>query len=466
MKNKVFLIYPPSPVMNREDRCQQPTDDLVVIPPLPPSDLLYMASIARMADKEPVIKDYSLNNASIENFVYDIKKISPSYLVLNAASTTLETDLAVVKIAKELIPDITVIAKGAHFRLFDIKTLEEYKELDIVIRGEVEFTLLDILKRTPLNDIKGITYRNNGIISRNEDRPFIKNLDDIPYPARDLIDNSIYRRPDTDEVQAVIKVSRGCPYHCFFCLATPVSGSVVRTRSPENIVGEIKECYEKYGIKNFIFWSDLFNFNHEWVKDLCRKIIDSKMKITFSTNTRADSADIETAKLMKKAGCSLVSIGIESGCKQILDNMGKKITKEQVKNTVKLFKKLGIKIYGYYVVGLPWESEETFRETMEFAKSLNTEYVSFYTATALVGTKFYEYVKENNLGELNFTKPYYYPTVNTHYLSKDRVFELHKNALKEYYLRPSYIFMMLFKIHSLHELYNYFKAGIRVLLRK
>ena len=466
MKNKVFLIYPPSPVMNREDRCQQPTDDLVVIPPLPPSDLLYMASIARMADKEPVIKDYSLNNASIEDFAYDIKKISPSYLVLNVASTTLETDLAVVKIAKELVPDIIIIAKGAHFRLFDIKTLEEYKELDIVIRGEVEFTLLDILKGIPLNDIKGITYRNNGIISRNEDRPFIKNLDDIPYPARDLVDNSIYRRPDTDEVQAVIKVSRGCPYHCFFCLATPVSGSVVRTRSPENIVGEIKECYEKYGIKNFIFWSDLFNFNHEWVKDLCQKIIDSKMKITFSTNTRADSADIETAELMKKAGCSLVSIGIESGSKQILDNMGKKITKEQVKNTVKLFKKLGIKIYGYYVVGLPWESEETFRETMEFAKSLNTEYVSFYTATALVGTKFYEYVKENNLGELNFTKPYYYPTVNTHYLSKDRVFELHKNALKEYYLRPSYIFMMLFKIRSLREFYNYFKAGIRVLLRK
>lgn len=169
---------------------------------------------------------------------------------------------------------------------------------------------------------------------------------------------------------------------------------------------------------------------------------------------------------MKKAGCSLVSIGIESGCQELLDKMGKKITLNQIRNTVKMFKKEGIKVYGYYVVGLPWESEETFRETMNFAKSLNTEYVSFYTATALIGTKFYDYVKEHNLGELNFDLPYYYPSVNTHFLDKERVFELHKNALKEYYGRPSYMLMMLFKIRSFKEFFNYFKAGLRVLFRK
>ncbi len=452
--------------MNREDRCQQPTDDLVVIPPLPPSDLLYMASVARMANFVPYVRDFSLNNQTLEDFKREVFDIKPDYLVLNVASTTLESDLLTVKTAKEILPDITIIAKGAHFNTFDIKTLEDYPELDIVIRGEAEFTLLDILKKLPLNEIKGITYKKGGIISKNPDRPFIQNLDEIPYPARDLIDNSIYTRPDTGEVQAIIKVSRGCPYHCFFCLATPVSGSKVRTRSPENIVGEIRECYEKYGIKNFIFWSDLFNLDHDWVKRLCLEIINSKLKITFSTNTRADSADVETARLMKKAGCSLVSIGIESGCQEMLDKMGKKITKEQIKNTVKMFKKTGIKIYGYYVVGLPWESEETFRETMEFAKSLNTEYVSFYTATALVGTRFYDYVQKHNLGNLNYDKPYYYPSVNTHFLSKDRVFELHKNALREYYGRFSYIFMMLFKIRSLKEFCNYFKAGLRVLFRK
>ncbi|MCD8025005.1 MAG: B12-binding domain-containing radical SAM protein [Candidatus Gastranaerophilales bacterium] len=464
--SKIFLIYPPSPIMNREDRCQQPTDDLIVIPPLPPSDLLYMASISRTAGFEPIVKDYSENNQTIEDFCKDLKEISPEYLVLNAASTTLAADLAVIEPAKEMFPEIKIIAKGAYFAIFGEKVLEDYPKLDIAIQNEAEFTLLDILKGAPLAEIKGIIYRKNEKIFKNPKRPFLDNLDEIPYPARDLIDNSKYIRPDTNEVQAVIKVSRGCPYHCFFCLATPVSGAKVRMRSPKNIIGEIQECYEKYGIKNFIFWSDLFNLDHEWVKNLCTEIINSGLKITFSTNTRADSADYDTALLMKKAGCTLVSMGIESGCQELLNKMGKNITKEQIKSAVKIFKKAGIKIYGYYVIGLPWESEESFKETMSFAKSLNTEYVSFYTATALAGTKFYDYVKENNLGEIDYSKPYYFPSVNTHYLSKERIFELHKNALKQYYARFSYIFMMLFKIHSFREFWNYFKSGMRILFRK
>ena len=128
MKDKVLLIYSPSPVMNREDRCQQPTDDLIVIPPLPPSDLLYMASIARMAGKIPYVKDYSLNNQTMDDFIRDFKEINPDYLVINVASTTLNKDLAVLSAAKEINPDVTIIGKGAHFNMFDIKTLEDYRE--------------------------------------------------------------------------------------------------------------------------------------------------------------------------------------------------------------------------------------------------------------------------------------------------------------------------------------------------
>lgn len=466
MENNILLIYPPSPIMNREDRCQQPTDDLIVIPPLPPLDLMYMASIAREENYTPYIKDYSLSKDGNNELISDIKNINPKYVVVNVASTTLKNDLSAIKLIKTVNKSITVIVKGAHFLTKDEDTLKEFEDINIAIRGEVEFTLKEILQNKPLGEVLGITYRYNEKVLRNENRPFIENLDEIPYPARDLIDNSKYTRPDTGEIQGVIKVSRGCPYHCFFCLATPVSGSKVRMRTPKNIMGEIKECYEKYGIKNFVFWSDIFNIDNSWVKNLCNEIINSGLKITFSTNTRADSADFETAKLMKKAGCSLVSIGIESGVQEILDNIGKKITKEQIISTVKMFKKLGIKIYAYYVIGLPWESRETYMETLNFAKSLNTEYVSFYTAAALVGTRFYDFVIENNLGELNYDMPYYYPSVNTFYLSKDEVFKLHKKAVKEYYARLSYIFMMLFKIKSLKEFINYAKAGFRVIFRK
>ena len=274
MKGDVFLVYPPSPVMNREDRCQQPTDSLIVIPPLPPTDLLYLGSITKLVGLKPVVKDYSLNSETIDDFKCDLKEIRPKYLVANVASTTLNSDLEVFRAAKEVLPDIICIAKGAHFNVFDVKTMEDNPSLDIVIRNEAEFTFKEILENKPYEDILGITYRSGSVIIKNPKRPFIENLDEIPYPSRDLIDNSVYKRPDTGEVQAVIKVSRGCPYHCFFCLATPVSGAKVRKRSPENIVGEIKECYEKYNIKNFIFWSDLFNSDNKWVSKLCEKIIE------------------------------------------------------------------------------------------------------------------------------------------------------------------------------------------------
>lgn len=463
---KIYLIYPPSPVMNREERCQQPTDDLIVIPPLAPLDLMYFASIARDVGFEPIIRDYSYPVSSYDDFTIDLKKIAPKYILVNVATPTLENDLMSLRIAKEVFGDsITTIAKGAHFSFLAKQVLQSHDFIDIAICGEGELTLKEILQGSPLSEIKGICYRDDYEIVENQRRPFNENLDDLPYPARDLIDNSLYIRPDNNKKQAVIKVSRGCPYHCFFCLATPLNGRIVRKRSAENIIGEIRECVEKYGINNFIFWSDIFNLDKEWTRDLCRKIIESGLKITFSTNTRADSADMETIILMKKAGCRLVSIGVESGSQYMLDKMGKKITLSQIVNTVKAFKKSGIQIYAYYVIGLPWETKETIKDTLNFAKKLNTDYVSFYTATALVGTTFYDYVENSSLGELDYSHPYYFPTVRTHELSSQEVFEYHKKMVREYYLRPLYILKMLLKIRSFAQLSNYIKAGLRVLKR-
>ncbi len=461
---KILFIYPPSPVLNREDRCQQPTKDLIVIPPLPPTDLMYMAAVAEKAGLEAKIADYSQGG----NYTDDLKNFKPDYLVINVATPTLEHDLESLKIAKEILPDIITLAKGAAFLTLSEEIMNKHSELDIVIFGEVEETLKEILNNKPLNEIKGIYFRNNNEIIFTGQRPFIENLDEIPFPARHLVDNSIYRRPDNNKVQAVIKVSRGCPFHCFFCLATPVSGAKVRKRSVENIFEEIKECVEKYGITNFVFWSDIFNIDREWVFALCNKIIESGLKITWSANTRADTADFEMAKIMYKSGCRLVSIGVESGSQYMLDKIGKKIKLDDVRRTVSIFKKAKIRIYNYFVIGLPWESEETIEDTIKFAIELDSDFISFYTATPLPGSRFYDYAKENELfdKETTFENAYYYPAVNTHHLSRERVFELHKSALKRFYLRPMYILKMLSRIRSLAEVKSYFTAGINLLLRR
>ena len=193
-----------------------------------------------------------------------------------------------VKKAKEICPDIITIAKGAAFLNHGNDILANHKSLDIGILGEAEDTLKEILSERPLKDISGIYYRDDLVINFTGARPFIEDLDSIPFPARHLVDNNVYRRPDNGKVQAVIKVSRGCPFHCFFCLATPVSGAKVRRRSPENIIAEIRECVEKYNIRNFLFWSDIFNIDKEWTMDLCQKIIDSGVKISY--NQRAMKA--------------------------------------------------------------------------------------------------------------------------------------------------------------------------------
>lgn len=463
-KKRVLLIYPPSPVMNREDRCQQPTKELLVIPPLPPQDLMYLAAVAEKVGLEAKIEDYSQGG----DYEKDLKEFNPDYLVINIATPTLEHDLDAVKKAKEICPNVTTIAKGAAFLTLGMAILEEHKDLDIGILGEAEETLKEILEGKTYSDILGIYYRDDLLIKFNGPRPFIEDLDSIPFPARHLVDNSIYRRPDNNKVQATIKVSRGCPFHCFFCLATPVSGAKVRRRSVENIMAEIKECVEKYNITNFLFWSDIFNLDKKWVYDLCQAIIDSGLKITWSANTRADTADYDMAKKMYESGCRLVSIGVESGSQYMLDKMGKKITLDDIRRTVKIFKKAKIRIYNYFVIGLPWESEETVEDTIRFAIELDSDFISFYTATPLPGSTYYNYAKEHNLfdKDTSFESAYFYPAVNTHHLTKDRVFELHKSAIRRFYLRPMYILRMLSRIRSIEEIKNYFRAGMSVLLRK
>ena len=216
------------------------------------------------------------------------------------------------------------------------------------------------------------------------------------------------------------------------------------------------DSIERYNITNFLFWSDIFNLDREWTIELCKKIIDNGLKITWSANSRANTMDDEMASWMYKSGCRLVSIGVESGSQEVLDNIGKKITLDDIRNTVKILKKNRIQIYNYFVIGLPWETEKTVEETINFAIELDSNFISFYTATPLPGTRFFAYAMMNKLieGQLNFESAYYVPTIRSHELSKERIFELHKQAIKRFYLRPKFILKTLFSLRSFTEFKN------------
>jgi len=462
-REKIFFVYPPSPVMNREDRCQQPTGDTTIIPPLPPVDMMSLSRIAKKYNYETIFKDYSLNNETVYDFMRDLRVYKPDFLVLNIASTNLENELSILTQSTELLENTLVIVKGAIFNFCSYSIMQRFPEIDIALRGDIEEAFDEIIQYKDLDEIKGITYQINNKIVSTPDRELSDNIDFMPFLDRDLIDNNFYVRPDTRKPQTIIRVSKGCPNNCFFCLATPLNGKKVRYKSPKLIIEEIKECINKYNIKDFIFWSDIFNYNKAWVQELCNLIIEARLDINFSTNSRADTADCETLKLMKKAGCNLVSIGVESGSQEILDKIGKNITLKQIKTTVEMIERLGMQVYAYYVIGLPWETKDTIKETFEFAKKLNTHFATFYTATALYGTRYYDYIKKNRLGEINYEKPYVSPSIKTYELSEEEITKYNAQLNKEYYLRPRYVLKMATQINSLMKFKTYYDTFFKFL---
>lgn len=459
-KPKIFLIYPPSGKMNREERCQQHFKEYLKLMALPPTDLMYLAAIAEEIGFEAKIKDYGLNNQNVETFIKDLKEYNPDFLVLDVSLPSLKNDLSLCEIIKKTLPSTKIIAKGFSFKYNAENLMTKYPALDYAIQGEPELTLKELLLKNDLSKINGLIWRDGNKIIQNPDRELLEDLDSLPFPSRHLIDNTLYRRPDNNKPLAVVRVEKGCPYGCFFCLVDSIAGKKPRHRTVDNVIKEIKECVEKYQICNFVFWADLFIFDKKWVKELCLKIIEENLKISWSATTRANTIDSETVKLMKKSGCKYVCMGIESGNQEILEKANKQIDLKQVKEAHKIIKEQGLKTLTHYIIGLPWETEETINDTIKFAIELNSDFASFNIATPFPQTKFHDYVIKEGLLENKhnsdiYSESYYIPSIKTKYISEDKILKLYKKALKKFYLRPLHIIKTLMDCSSVKIIYSY-----------
>ena len=327
------------------------------------------------------------------------KDFQPDVIIINTTTPTFPADLRSAELAKQTAPSITTIMMGTHVSA-TAKDVASTPYVDIVIRNEPESIALNLITALKggkkLEGIKGITYKNaDGIVS-NPDEGFIENLDEWPWPDRSLLDNSLYVNPLTGKRFTIIRNSRGCPGRCTFCVGF-YYGKKWRTRSASNIVDEIEECVNQYRITDFLFNADLFTQNKNEVISLCREIMNRKLGITWICNSRVDSIDEERLQWMEKAGCQLISFGIESASKKILDNAKKGINREKVICAVNLMKKSPIKSLGYFMFGLPGETKETAKATVQFALELPLDYASFFTATPYPGTEFGDYMRDNAL---------------------------------------------------------------------
>lgn len=465
--SKAFLLYPPTGVYMRDDRCQAPVEGMTAQPNRAPLDLAYMAAILERLGLVCKIGDYAAKKSTWEELRRDVESFMPDMLLVSVTTPTLQHDLAACAIAKKINSSMLTVAKGAHFTPKDDGSLLKFPELDLVIRGESEHAVEDIALGKNYSDILGLAWRQNGTVVRNADRPYIEveDLDKLPFPARHLMNNDLYLAPDTGEAITMINTGRGCPHQCIYCAVTIASGYKLKVRTPKSIVEEIEECVVKHKIRNFFFRADTFTWEEKWVVDLCQMIVEKNLKIRWGCNSRVDTISEKRLEWMKKAGCWIVGFGIESGNQEMLNKMKKRAKLEDAEKAIALCKKYGVKTYGLFLIGLPWETRETALQTIRFAKKLNPSFIDFNIAYPLPGTEYYRIAKELNLFDETELQngDYARPIVRTLSLSTGELIALRKKALMGFYLRPSYIFNTLKDIRSPRILLNYFRSGIRLI---
>jgi anaerobic magnesium-protoporphyrin IX monomethyl ester cyclase len=433
---KITLVNPPYPPSVHSH------------PPFIPLGIAYLGAVAEKEGHEVTVIDCQAEKLTYEAFRNRIEQ-TPSD-VIGATATTLlyKSAMQLITIAKQVHPHAVTILGGSHGTFWDENALNEYPSLDIVVRREGETAFIELLNKlqtkTSFNNVLGITFRNKeGKIISNPDRPFLEDLDALPFPAHHLLPLDALKR--MGKVLFPLITSRGCVYWCDFCSTVRMFGRGYRMRSPKNVVDEMEMIHNKYGVNQVTFYDDAFTVNRERVMKICEELHARKLDLIWDCGTRVDMVDRELLKTMHDAGCIAVWLGVESGSEAILDAMNKRIKLDQTRLAYKTAHEVGLMTIANVVLGFPGETEQTARETINFIKELNPDDVGFYVATPYPGTPLYEQVKKN--GWLRVTDFDKYdtagPTFETPWLSMKKLADIRYRAYQEFYLRPWYVLKMM-----------------------
>lgn len=476
-KNRILLFYPPGPMYQRgEDRCQQAVDGSSAEAMRACNDLGYAAAVLLKKGYEIRLRDYQTEKCSIEQMNSEVDDFKPDLLMLSTTNTSIYDDIKIMNDLKARCGAVTVL-KGAIFYAPEQEMLDllDLKQIDYMIGGEVDFAI-DGIADYALRGEGDIASVDN-ILYKDEDGKFIQtkfhvwgqDLDAQPFPAREYMNNGLYLRPDTDAPMATIQTARGCPSSCVFCLTPGISGKCVRFRSPENVMAELTECYEKFGIKDFFFKADTFTINAEWVKKLCELIIDSPLygNINFTANSRVNPLKKETLELMKKAGCFMVAFGFESGSDEILKKIKKGATVEQNLQAARWCHEVGLPFWGFFVIGFPWENKGHIMKTKKLIYKADPDFIEVKMALPYYGTPLYETCKEDDLLAKNVLGSDFFHSsmTGTRYLTIKEVESLRRRILLGFYLRPKYILRKMGECVEKPSVFlNYCKYGVRLIV--
>jgi len=445
-----------------------------------PFNLAYLASYLRKyVDCEIKIIDTEALGLGYDEIESILQKEQPDIAGFTCLSPTINHVFRLCKIIKEKISSkcFTVVG-GIHPTIFPKETLEN-PHIDFAVVGEGEITFSELVKtikdkKFDFENINGLYFKKDGKILNALPRDFIKNLDDISFPARDLFDLKLYRSAPTKKLTAEqgspILTSRGCVFDCIHCVSKAIWHRQIRYRGADNVVEEIVECINKFNIKEFNILDDNFTLNKPRAIEICRQIIDRKLPISWICFSRADTINEELVSMMAQAGCKKISLGLESGSQKVLDLMRKQTTVEQGEKAVKLIRKYGILVHASFMLGNIGETEETARETIEFAKSLDIDNASFFITCPVPGSDLFYYAKDNGFISDNTPWELFAPLTDAlpipiqRDLNQNDLIYWQKRAFKEFYFRPKYIIRKLKQINSLDAVKTVIE-GFRILVR-
>lgn len=434
----------------------------------PQTGLAYLAAVLKENGMDVKIIDAMADKSTLSDILNIINSYKPEILVIHTTTPTFYNDAKVAEIIrKEIDTKIVIGFVGTHVTVLPKESLEN-SVADFVIIGEGEHTLLDVVKGENWQNIPGLGYRSNEKIYINQPREFIDYLDTLPFPARELLPNYAYRMPFFGKEPFVTVIpSRGCPYQCIFCRAGKVWGRKIRLRSVKNVLSEIEHITSDLKINNIVFMTDALTLDKKWLIQLCNEIIERKLAINWIANSRVDSVDKEMLLLMKKAGCKLISYGVESGNQSILDRAKKRIRLEQSEQAIRWTKEAGIIAFAYFILGLPGENWDTIHQTIDFAIKLDPDYVNFHIATPFPGTELYELAKKNNwliTDDWSKFEEQGSAVLNTEYLTAEELIKAQKIAMRKFYMRPRRLFKELFRPIPGSGLKYRIKAGLKIFL--
>jgi radical SAM superfamily enzyme YgiQ (UPF0313 family) len=417
-----------------------------------------------------------LDAAGSYKTINEVKKIicDKDMAIVLTSTMTINEDAQVLLELKKAKPNLVTVVFGSHPTFLPKETLKR-EGIDIAVRREAEYIVRDLVRAMGSNSkswksVAGIAYKENGEFIINNYYPLIDNLDQLPFPDRNMLDSCVnYFNPVVKRMPfTTIYTARGCPGNCIFCSSPSFYGRHIRFRSAQNILEELR-LIKQMGYREVFFRDEFFPVSKERTIAICEAILREKLNLSWICSARIGTVDLETMKLMQRAGCHMLRFGVESGVQEILNNIKKGIRIEATVKTFEDANRLGLSTHAHMMLGMPGETKETIKKSIKFVKSIAPSIVTFGIMIPYPGTQIYDEVKKTHpeiddastcdLSRLH-TQSYFSEVFTS--IGKEDLKNYIRLAYREFYLRPQFLFSWLKRINSLDELKRVVLAGTQV----